>query len=452
VVQNILEETFYRVTMEDILLEHKIKKLKTYRWFIWGILCLVYVIVFFHRLAVGVVKTDLMDTFKISATTFANLGSAYFYAYMVMQIPTGILADTFGARITVTAGTILAGAGSILFGFSPTISVAFWGRFLVGIGVSVVFISILKIQTEWFFEREFATMSGLTSFIGNMGGVFAQTPLVILVSLLTWRYSFAIIGFITGLLAVLCFIIVKNRPADMGLPSIPDIEGKGTKTEKVNILKALSEICKNPYTWPPFFMFAGFYGAFQALSGTWGQSYLIKVYGMNDVQAANYIVIAVLGFSIASVFIGKVSDKLFKRKLPMIIFGTTYLLSWAVIVFAYEAKPPVEILGILFFILGFSGATFVLGWACGKEVNNPKYAGISTSVINTGGFIGAAVVPVILGRIIDKYENIVSAQQLYGKAFLFCLLSAGVGYAFLFLIKETTCTNIFERLKTEKGM
>lgn len=423
----------------------QIKKLKTYRWLIWGILCLVYIIVFFHRMAAGVVKDNLSETFGISATTFANLGSAYFYAYLIMQIPTGILADTLGARITVTAGTVLAGIGSVVFGTAPNIYLAFVGRTLVGIGVSVVFISILKIQTEWFQEKDFGTISGLTVFTGNMGGVLAQTPLVILVSLLTWRKSFVMIGVGTCIIAALSYIIVRNKPGDMGLPVVNVIKRKvpGSQ-ERVKVFQAVSEVCRNPYTWPPFFMFMGFYGAFQALSGTWGQSYLRTVYGMNNVKAANYVALAVLGFSLASAVIGVFSDKILKRKPPMIAFGTIYLLSWAVIVFVNGGKPPVEILGILFFALGFSAAGFVLSWACGKEVNNPMYAGISTSVINTGGFIGAAIVPVIMGRVIDRYLNIINPQQLYSKAFWFCLVSTGIGYLFMFLIKETGCRNIWK--------
>ncbi len=431
-------------------MEQQIRKVKVYRWVIWGTLCLVYVIVFFHRLAVGVVKADLTEAFHISATSFANLGSAYFYAYLLMQIPTGMLADTLGVRITVTAGTLLSGMGSVIFGFAPNIYIAFLGRLLVGVGVSVVFISILKIQTQWFYEKEFATISGLTVFAGNMGGALAQTPLVILVSLLTWRNSFTAIGVITCLMAVMCFLTVRNRPADVGLPSINELEGKTTKAGKVKITKALFTVCRNPYTWPAFFMFAGFYGAFQALSGTWGQSYLMAVYGMSNVQAANYLVVTVLGFSAASVLIGRFSDKILKRKLPMLIFGTIYLLSWMVTVFWNGGKPPVEVLGILFFVLGFSGAAFVLGWACGKEVNDPGYAGISTSVINTGGFLGAAVVPVILGRVIDKYTGLISIQQVYNKAFLICFLSTVMGYVFIFLIKETGCKNIYGKIRLQK--
>lgn len=115
----------------------KVKKLMGYRWVVWGVLALAYVIVFFHRLAAGVVKDDLIREFNISGTTFANLGSTYFYAYMIMQIPSGMLADSLGARKTVTIGTLVAGIGSAIFGFASTIAMAFFGRLLVGLGVSV---------------------------------------------------------------------------------------------------------------------------------------------------------------------------------------------------------------------------------------------------------------------------------------------------------------------------
>ncbi len=53
----------------------------------------------------------------------------------------------------------------------------FLGRLLVGLGVSVIFISVLKVMSEWFDESEFGKMSGLTSFVGNMGSIYIRnTP------------------------------------------------------------------------------------------------------------------------------------------------------------------------------------------------------------------------------------------------------------------------------------
>lgn len=430
--------------------EEKIRKLMIYRWVVFGILIFAYMIVFFHRLAVGVVREDLAREFSMSGITFANLSSTYFYAYMIMQIPSGILADTLGARKTVTVGTLAAGAGSIIFGFANSLFWIFFGRLLVGLGVSVVFIAILKIQSQWFKESEFATLSGVSSFFGNLGGIFAQAPLVLMTAAITWRYSFAAIGFFTIIISALCWILVRNTPSEMGLPSIEEIEGKekvNVDSSKINLLEGLKTVITNPWTWSGFFVFAGFFGAFSSLTGTWGNSYITQVYGISKVAATNYITSAVLGLAIGSIAIGRLSDKIKKRKLPMIIYGTIYVICWALIVFWNGGKPPIGVMMPLLFVLGFTCSAFVLGWGCSKEVNPPEIAGMSTSVVNIGGFFGAAILPPIIGRIIDKYGSIMTPAELYHKAFIYCFISAVIGFIFTFLIKETNCRNIYSKAK-----
>ncbi len=427
--------------------QDNVKKMMSYRWVVWGVLVLSYIIVFFHRLSLGVVRQDLVDTFNISSTTFANIGSTYFYAYMVMQIPSGILADSLGARKTVTMGTFMAAIGSIIFGLAPNLPLLFFGRLLVGIGVSVVFIAILKTQSQWFREREFATMTGLTSLVGNIGGMLAQTPLVIMVAYFTWRTTFVIFGVISLGVAVLSYLVVRNSPAEMGFPTIQEIEGikvEKTKTEAApSLLEGLKRTLSNWRTWPGFFIFVGFYGPFVAMSGTWGQSYLMDVYGMAAESAPNYLLISVLGLAIGSIVLGKISDSLRRRKLPMIVAGAVYVASWALIVLWNGGKPPVAVLYPLFFVLGFTCCIFLLGLACAKEVNHPSIAGISTSVVNIGGFLGSAIIPPILGGVFDRYQNLMGATELYQRAFMYCLIAAAISFMFTFLIKETNCKNIY---------
>ena len=108
----------------------------------------------------------------------AGLGSMYFYAYIIMQIPTGILVDTIGPRKTVVGGLLVASFRSILFGSASFLYQVFVGRFIVGVRVAVIFVSIHKILSNWYKEREFATVNGLTVLIGNSGGVLAQSPLI----------------------------------------------------------------------------------------------------------------------------------------------------------------------------------------------------------------------------------------------------------------------------------
>lgn len=60
-------------------------------WTIWGLGALLYAIGFFQRTAPAVMTTELMADFHITASALGHLASFFFYAYALMQIPTGIL-------------------------------------------------------------------------------------------------------------------------------------------------------------------------------------------------------------------------------------------------------------------------------------------------------------------------------------------------------------------------
>jgi sugar phosphate permease len=81
------------------------------RWTAFGIVGLAYILSFFHRFAPAAISSDLQQTFHASAAELGGLAATYFYVYTVMQIPTGILADTWGPRRVVTMGGLLAGIG-----------------------------------------------------------------------------------------------------------------------------------------------------------------------------------------------------------------------------------------------------------------------------------------------------------------------------------------------------
>lgn len=404
------------------------------RWIIWGVLALAYVIVFFHRVAAGVVRDDLISAFNITDVEFGTLAAMYSYAYMIMQIPCGILADTLGARKTVSIGTLFAGIGSIILGIAPNIYLAYLGRLIVGLGVSVVFISILKVLSQWFREDEFGRMSGLTSFIGNGGALLAQAPLVILVGVTSWRFSFGLIGIITIFVAVLAFIIVRNSPEDLGLEPLV----KSSKKEKISILKGMKIVFFNPKTWPGFFAFGGMFGSLISFMGAWGVPYMKAVYGLEKGKASTFTMTVTIGLMVGSLVVGTISDKLGKRKLPFITASLLYILTWVVLLFVNEGNMSFISLYILFFIMGFAASGFVLSWACAKEVNPPQYAGLSTSLANMGGFLFAALIQSIIGYILDKGYD-------YKTAFMVCLGSSIIALISILFVKETNCKNVYNK-------
>ncbi|MDA3790101.1 MAG: MFS transporter [Desulfobacula sp.] len=90
---------------------------KTAKWSIFAILILTYILVYFHCMAPGVVSEFLMADFQTTGTRLGALSAIYFFVYAFMQIPSGVIADTLGTRTSIICGNLIAGFGSILFGY-----------------------------------------------------------------------------------------------------------------------------------------------------------------------------------------------------------------------------------------------------------------------------------------------------------------------------------------------
>ena len=419
------------------------KTMGKYRWVVYGVVVITYFFVYFHRLSVGIVRNELIAAFAMSATAFANLGAMYFYAYMFMQIPTGILADTLGARKTVTVGSLVTGLGAILFGLAPTGTYAYIGRMLVGLGVSVTYICLLKIQTVWFEESKFGTMTGIAGFIGHIGGVIAQTPLAYMVLVFTWRYTFVGVGLISLILAVLCFVLVRDYPEDLGFQPLVGNKSKKDLTYKMNktiIKEGLVNVAKNYRTWLSFIIITAYCGTYFVLTGTWGVGFLSDVYNMEMIEGSKYISILVFGAAIGSLVIGVFSDRIKSRKKPLLLFGTLVNILWY---FLLYKEPSLNMLAVLMFILGVVYMCFTMTWALGKESNDPKYSGMAISVVNLGGFLGGAIVPVLVGNVFDRYQGIFSGIMLYRKGFMICIIVNLIALAVSMFVKETKCKNIY---------
>ena len=411
------------------------------RWKIWSVMAAAYMVVFFHRLAAGVVRGDLTRDFGLSASAFGSLAAMYFYAYMAMQVPVGMLADTLGARATVTAGMLLAGAGSALFGLAPSPGWLFLGRFLVGIGVSTVFVSILKVQSQWFREREFATMSGVTALVGNLGGVLAQAPLAFAVAAFTWRTTFLGIGLFSCLLSLLCWAFIRNRPQDRGWPALNEAQEGVTPPRARELWSGLKGVVSRWRIWPAFVLSGCASGLYLAFSGAWGTSFLEDVYGMERVSASGIVAFSVYGGMAGCFLAGWFSDRIGLRRPPLLALSAAFCASWGALVLWGGGKPPEAALRPLFFLLGFSASSYMLAWSITKETNPPRFTAVAISVVNTGAFLGTALITTGMGMILDSTVGLEPTGQ-YRAVFLFCLAVSVLSLACAALLPETRCRNV----------
>ncbi|MCB0209969.1 MAG: MFS transporter, partial [Anaerolineae bacterium] len=117
-------------------------------WTMWGLGAVFYLLGFYLRVAPAVLADTLMVDFGITATALGNFSAFYFYSYALMQIPTGILSDSWGPRKLMAWGGLVAGCGTLLFALAPTITWAYLGRLLIGGSVAVAFVGLLKLASH----------------------------------------------------------------------------------------------------------------------------------------------------------------------------------------------------------------------------------------------------------------------------------------------------------------
>lgn len=412
------------------------------RWMALAIVALAYVLSFFQRFAPAGIAQDLAAAFQTSAASLGVLAATYFYVYTVMQIPTGILADTLGPRRILALGGIVGGIGSLLFGFAPTLELALIGRTLVGLGVSVTFIAMLKLVAVWFEENRFATIVGICMLVGNMGSVLAGAPLSAMAQATGWRGVFIGVGVVSFVLGALCWIIVRDAPVANNAAPRP-------RFDRTVVLGSLLAVLKNRSTWPAAIVNTGMAGSFFTFAGLWATPYLMQVHQMERAVAANHLSLWFGGFAVGCLFIGGLSDRLGRRKPVMIAVAHLYVLIWLILVSCITM--PLIVSYALFALLGVSTAGFSLTWACAKEVNPPLLSGMSTSVANMGGFLCAAIMQPVVGWIMDLgwQGEMLSGARIYDVAtwrsgVLAVALCAMLGAIGSWRIRETRCRNIWQ--------
>lgn len=420
------------------------QQLSRLRWTAFAIVGLAYVLSFFHRFAPAAIAGDLQLAFSASGAQLGGLAATYFYVYIVMQIPTGVLADTLGPRRVVTIGGVIAGIGSLLFGFADTLTLASIGRLLVGLGVSVTFISLLKLNAAWFHDRQFATMTGVTILLGNVGSLLAAAPLAWALDFVSWRTVFIATGVFSLLLAALAEWQVRNHPGEVGLPSLRELDGKTAHApHQGHWYEGLKIVLKNPDTWPGLFVNMGLAGSLFAFAGLWAVPFLRDVYGMDRTIATDHTTLLLAGFALGAFFIGTLSDRLGQRKPIMFLGALAYCLCWLPLLFGLPLQGTSGY--ALFFIMGLCAPSFTLSWSCAKEVNPHALSGMATSVVNTGGFLGTAIMQPLVGWAIDhsRGEFCKTAPSLidYQAGLSIMLGFAIIGLTATLFIRETYCRN-----------
>lgn len=409
-------------------------------WLICGMGMLYYCYNYFLRVSPSVMQSELMQNFHITAYQFGNLAAFYYYAYTPMQVPAGMLFDKFGARGVMFVACLTAVTGLGVFITADSYAFAALGRFMIGLGTAFSYIGTLKLASLWLPSNRFATAAGMTTAIGMSSAILSQNYLTKVVQLVGYKQALYSVLFIGVLLSLAIYSMVRNRP------KIPVNPGHtAAPMDLSQLIKSLRFIFTNPQMWIIGCISCLTYLPASVFLDLWGIPYLKTVYHLSPEQAAYISSCAFIGWIISGPTMGAFSDKIKRRRTPLLFAGTAGA-TMLTVIFYLPGLSFTE-LSLAFFMLGFSCGAHPICFAIGKENNPIQISGTAVAATNMLTMTGGALFQPLIGKLLDWHAN--GALGLNGLplytaedySFALSVIPMGVasGVILCLFLKETYC-------------
>lgn len=360
-------------------------------WLMCGLGAIFYSYEYLLRIAPSVMENALRAHFDLSATGFGLISSIYYLAYVPMQLPVGVLLDRYGPKRLLTLACFICVLGTFLFTGTNTVWIASVGRFLMGFGSAFAFVGVLKLGTLWLPENRLAMIAGMTSALGPIGAMIGDNFLDMFVEHIGWISTLNYTAFFGIILTVvLWFCIHDGKGEEDPHGTVPSLK-KG--------LVDLGIILKNKQIWVN-----GMYGCLVYLPTTvfaelWGIPYLRHAHGLSTEAAGLANSCLFLGFIIGAPIMGYISDRLARRKFPMLVGAVGAAVVMSIILYCPGLSE--SNIQALMFLLGLLYSSQAIVFAVGRELSPGEAAGTAMATTNMIVMLGAMLLQPLVGRLLD---------------------------------------------------
>lgn len=369
-----------------------------FAWIIWSLSAIFYCYEYLLRILPSVMTEHLRHSFMINGLAFGNLAAVYYYAYIPMQLPAGILMDRTSPRKLLTLACLSCAIGT--YGFAqPNLYIAYIGRFLVGTGSAFAFVGVMKLSTLWFPSSYFSFITGITTSLGMLGAMIGNITLTYLIRLLG-TYYLLISAMATGLgLVLLINLIIPEKPPKFIIKEIKPLR-------QSTYLAEISYLFKDPQMWLLGFIGCCLFLSLTAFAEMWSIPYLTCHYKLPTHMAASYNSLVFLGWAIGGPLMGSLATQFkdnYHRK--YFIMVNTLLSALCFSVMLYFPIFSKAYLGIILFLLGIFSSVQVIIFSIVKDLYLDSIAGTAFAVTNLLVMLGGGISQPMIGYLLDIFSH-----------------------------------------------
>ncbi len=367
----------------------------------------------FYKYLLQVTPSILVDyfqhSFHLNAQGMGHFAAFYFYAYMLMQFPSGLLLDRYPVRRILPLAIVVCALGLALMSQRQSLALAEAGRFLIGVGGAFSALGTMKCITLYFQPQQFSLAASLMMTFGMLGAVGGQAPLA---------YYMQHVGIEQGLQhCVLIGLILAG-----GMYAILSLSKPTKKISKtpIQLKQAIKRLLSSRQCWL-ISLYSGLaFMPISAFSGLWGVPFIQAKTGLSKVVASGLISYSLIGFAIGCPLSGTLSQKLKCRK-PLMCLGTSLGLLFLCLTI-WSPITQVSWLSLLLFLYGFFTSFFFISFTVIKEINPLTLSGAAIGFINTFDAIFGAISEPLIGHLVDQTKNYPTALILLPLAMCISLI------------------------------
>ena len=405
-----------------------------YPWLAWVLGASFFFYKYLVQVSPSVMTTDLMHAFDINAVGLGNLSACYFYAYLIMQVPVGLLIDKFSPRYLTALAILICAVSTYVFSETTSLTLACISRAFIGFGAAFAAVSCFKIAAVWFPPKRFAFVSGMCMTAAMLGAVGGQVPLSLLVQDFGWRAALKIIAILGVILSFIYVLTVRDKKQSPK-PLLP-----AQKIQPLLVLKSKQAWLLSLYSGLAF-------APVSVFGGLWGVPFLQQSYQLSASSAAFAVSWIFIGFAVGAPILGWWSDLMGKRK-PLMVFGTILaMVSLTIIVFASDMEA--WLISSLLFLFGLGASGFFISFSMIKEGFPILLTATVLGFMNTFDSICEALTEPLVGVFLDKgwegqLEQGIHLFSTHGYRLALLLLPAYlmVSLILLIFIRETNCQTL----------
>ena len=366
------------------------------------------------EVAPAVMREELTARFHLNSFEFGLIGSAYFFAYFLFQVPAALMLDRAQQRLTLSGAILLCAIGSLLFSVANSFMGAFVGRFIAGIGASFAFVNCLRLVSNWFKPKQIGIVAGVMLTFGMLGAFVGIAPLSAWINDWGWQSALDLFSMVGIFMAAIFWICVRDgKPMKKTRQLLPMTQFK----KVANMRRSWSLSFYSALAFTP----VGVFGAF------WGVPYLRVAHSLSEPAAAWCISLFFLGFALAAPMLGWFSDQIHSRR-KVALWGTlASLVTLCLVLFIPNMNGA--ILGGLLFLCGGVTASYLVAFAMIREIHKPQLATVAT------GFMAA-----LNGLIIALYNPAAGLWMdttLYRLGFCALPISQVIALLILYFSRDT---------------